>query len=105
MLGPPSPAQAGKGAYWGTYVSPPSGQAPLDALTSFESKVGRRFHIYRFYRPIDNGDLGNDIEVDGLAARHVRVDTRAKTSRLYRPGDRQVLCLLTLGDCSVVLLK
>ena len=39
---------------------------------SFESKVGRRFHIYRFYRPLDNGDLGNDIEVDGLAARHVR---------------------------------
>ena len=28
---------------------------------SFESKVGRRFHIYRFYRPLDNGDLGNDI--------------------------------------------
>jgi hypothetical protein len=57
----PMPAFAGKGAYWGTYVSPPSGQAPLDALTSFEAKVGRRFHIYRFYRPIDNGDLGNDI--------------------------------------------
>jgi hypothetical protein len=57
----PLPAYAGKGAYWGTYVSPPSDQSPLDALTSFEAKVGRRFHIYRFYRPIDNGDLGNDI--------------------------------------------
>jgi hypothetical protein len=55
------PANAGKGAYWGTYVSPPSGESPLGALTSFESTVGRRFHAYRFYRPIDNGDLGSSI--------------------------------------------
>jgi len=55
------PAYASKGAYWGTYVSPPSGESPLGALTSFESKVGRRFHAYRFYRPIDNGDLGSSI--------------------------------------------
>ena len=55
------PAYAGKGAYWGTYVSPPSGESPLGALTSFESVVGRRFHAYRFYRPIDNGDLGSSV--------------------------------------------
>jgi hypothetical protein len=57
----PLPANAATGAYWGTYVEPPSGQSPLGALTSFESVVGRRFHMYRFYRPIDNGDLGNDV--------------------------------------------
>jgi hypothetical protein len=55
------PAYAGSGAYWGTYVEPQSGPSPLDALTSFESKVGRRFHVYRFYRPLDNGDLGSDV--------------------------------------------
>jgi len=57
----PLPANAATGAYWGTYIEPPSGQSPLGALTSFESVVGRRFHMYRFYRPIDNGDLGNDV--------------------------------------------
>jgi hypothetical protein len=56
-----APAHAGQGAYWGTYVSPRSGTSPLGALTSFESLVGRRFHAYRFYRPIDNGDLGSSV--------------------------------------------
>jgi hypothetical protein len=62
------PAQASKGAYWGTYVEPPSGESPLGALTSFESTVGRRFHAYRFYRPIDNGDLGSSV-ADAMRSR------------------------------------
>lgn len=55
------PAYAAKGAYWGTYVEPTPGQSPLGALTSFESKIDRRFHVYRFYRPIDNGDMGSSV--------------------------------------------
>ena len=56
-----SPAYAGRGAYWGTSVEPEPGQSNLQAIRSLESEIGRKFHIVRLYRPMDNADLDNDL--------------------------------------------
>jgi hypothetical protein len=55
------PAYAGKGAYWGTYVQPRSGETQLHALQAFEGEIGRRFHVYRLYRPLSDAELHGDV--------------------------------------------
>jgi hypothetical protein len=58
--GPP-PAAASTGAYWGTAVAPRAGQTQLQALTQLEGEVGRRFHAFRFYLPLNNADLQSSV--------------------------------------------
>jgi hypothetical protein len=48
------PAYASKGAYFGTAVEAVGGGSSYDALVSLEHIVGRRFHILRLYRTLDN---------------------------------------------------
>jgi hypothetical protein len=48
------PAYASKGAYFGTAVDKGSGKADYAALLSLEQTVGRRFHILRLYRSLDD---------------------------------------------------
>src|SRR6266487_2222056 len=61
VLAAASPALASKGAYWGTAVQPLRGQTNLQALTSLESEIGRKFHVYRFYRPLNGVNLKSDV--------------------------------------------
>src|SRR5436190_15898811 len=48
------PAYASKGAYFGTAVEIAPGENSYDALTSLERIVGRRFHILRLYRSLND---------------------------------------------------
>jgi hypothetical protein len=49
-----APAYASKGAYFGTAVEMAPGENSYDALTSLERIVGRRFHILRLYRSLND---------------------------------------------------
>jgi len=48
------PAYASKGAYFGTAVEMAPGENSYDALRSLENIVGRRFHILRLYRSLND---------------------------------------------------
>jgi hypothetical protein len=48
------PAYASKGAYFGTAVEMAPGENSYDALHSLEQLVGRRFHILRLYRSLND---------------------------------------------------
>lgn len=56
-----APAYSGSGAFWGTAVDPSPGQSQLQALTALEHKVGRHFHVFRFYRPLNDPNLHSDV--------------------------------------------
>jgi hypothetical protein len=49
-----APAYASKGAYFGTAVEMAPGENSYDALVSLERMVGRRFHILRLYRSLND---------------------------------------------------
>ena len=51
------PAYASKGAYFGTALSQSGGESSDTALLSLESEVGRHFHMYRLYRPLNDTTL------------------------------------------------
>lgn len=51
------PAYASKGAYFGTAVSQSGGAKSDAALLALESEVGRHFHMYRLYRPLNDTTL------------------------------------------------
>jgi hypothetical protein len=56
-----APAQAGKGAYWGTYIRARAGDSTLGELAKLESEIGRKFHAFRLYHALDNTNLRADI--------------------------------------------
>jgi len=51
------PAYASKGAYFGTAVNQTGGETSGQALLSLERDVGRHFHMYRLYRPLNDTTL------------------------------------------------
>jgi hypothetical protein len=65
MLGA-APGYASKGAYFGTAVEQEPGQTSDQALNALERTVGRHFHLFRLYRPL------NDTTLRGGAAREMK---------------------------------
>jgi hypothetical protein len=52
-----APAQARKGAYWGTFIRAQHGQTQLQAMHALEDQISRKFHAFRLYHALDNTNL------------------------------------------------
>jgi hypothetical protein len=67
-----APAQAKKGAYWGTYIRAQHGETQLHAMHALEDQIGRRFHAFRLYHALNNTNLKADVPAE-MRARGVPI--------------------------------